>query len=119
LESNKKSVLVVGTSKLTSWLRLSTRGEYVIEQAKRTDLLKALNRPTESIFILTEGEARRCGVDSLPLLEIAAYPIRVRLPKLFLEAMKGNARSYIESCKVHCYAVPLGSVLSLNSTSSG
>lgn len=105
LNPEKKPVFVIGTNKLASRLRISSGGEYVIHQAKRADLLKIHPGPGEPIFVLSQGEAQHVPANSVQLREIAAYPIRVSLSKVFLATLKGQAKAYIESCKIHCYAV--------------
>ena len=39
------------------------------------------------------------------LRDIAAYPTRVSLAKLLRATLQGEAKTYIESRKKHCYAV--------------
>ncbi len=109
LNPEKQPVFVVGKNKVASRLRISNGGEYLIYQAKASDLLKPRSGADKSIFVLTEGDARSLAVDPLQLREIAAYPLRVSLPELFKATLKGDAKSYIESRKKHCYAVLLTS----------
>jgi 4-amino-4-deoxy-L-arabinose transferase-like glycosyltransferase len=105
LNPEKRTVFVIGINKVASRLRISSGGEYVIRQAKESDLLKSLSGSRQSIFVLTEGAARHLPANSVQLREIAAYPIRVSLRKLLLATLKCDSKAYIESRKVHCYAV--------------
>jgi 4-amino-4-deoxy-L-arabinose transferase-like glycosyltransferase len=105
LNPEKKPVFVIGTNKLTSRLRISNGGEYVVYEAAASELLKTQPGSSQSIFVLTESEAQRLPPDSFQLRDIAAYPIRVSLPRLFRATLKGEAKAYIESRKKHCYAV--------------
>jgi 4-amino-4-deoxy-L-arabinose transferase-like glycosyltransferase len=105
LNPEKKAVFVVGTNKLASRLRISSGDEYMIYQAKASDLLKRQPHSSQSIFVFTEGEARHLPASSVRLQEIAAYPIKISLPVLFKETLRNRAKAYIESRKTHCYAV--------------
>lgn len=105
LNPEKRPVFVIGTNKLTSRLRISNGGEYVVYEAAPSDLLKTQPGSSQSIFVLTESEARRLRADSFQLRDIAAYPMRVSLPRLFRATLNGEAKAYIESRKKHCYAV--------------
>jgi hypothetical protein len=96
---------VIGTNKLSSRLRISNGGEYVVYEAAASDLLRTQPGSGQSIFVLTESEAQRLPADSFQLREVAAYPIRVSLPRLFKATLKGEAKAYVESRKWHCYAV--------------
>jgi Dolichyl-phosphate-mannose-protein mannosyltransferase len=105
LNPEKKPVFVIGTNKLSSRLRISNGGDYVVHEAAASDLLKMQRNSRPSIFVLSESEARRLPTDSFQLREIAAYPMRVSLPRLFHATLKGEAKAYIESRNNHCYAV--------------
>lgn len=105
LNPGKRPVFVIGSNKVPSRLRISSGGQYVIREATQSDLLKSGPDSSQSIFVLTEGEARLLPANSFQLREIAAYPMRVSLPKLFMKTWQGEAKPYIESRKVHCYAV--------------
>jgi uncharacterized SAM-binding protein YcdF (DUF218 family) len=125
LNPEKKPVLVIGTNKLASRLRISSGGDYVVYQSRlrlskggeyvvstgHASRWKEKNSTSasQSILVLTEGEARHLPANSFQLREIASYPIRVSLPKLFRATLKGDAKAYIESRKIHCYAVLPGS----------
>jgi hypothetical protein len=105
LNPERRPVNVIGTNKLGSRLRISSGNAYVIYEASASDLLNMQHGTSRSIFVLSESEARRLPADSVQLREIAAYPMRVSLPKLFNATLKGEAKSYIDSRKNHCYAV--------------
>ena len=114
LNPEKKPVFVIGTNKLSSRLRISNAGEYVVYEAAASDLLKTQPGSSPSIFVLTESEAQRLPADAFQLREVAAYPMRVSLPRLFKATLKGEAKAYVESRKTHCYAVlPNGTSTSL------
>jgi 4-amino-4-deoxy-L-arabinose transferase-like glycosyltransferase len=110
LNREKRPVFAIGTNKLASRLRISTGGEYMIYQAKRADLLRGYARGDGAIFVLSQGEADHFPLNSLPLREVATYPLRVSLPKLAASLWRDEAKSYIDSRKVHCYALVSGAV---------
>ena len=107
LNPEKKPVFVIGTSKVTGRLRVSSGAEYPIHEATVADFLRDRTRPgpQQSIFVLTENEARQPPLDSLPLRDVSVIPSGVSLPKLFRAMLKGNAKAYIDSRRRHCYAV--------------
>lgn len=101
----KKPVFVVGKNKVASRLRISNGGDYPVYQVKTSDSLKVRAGEDKPIFIFTEGDARTLSIDPVQLKEVAAYPIRVSVRELFRATLKGDAKSYIDSRKKHCYAV--------------
>lgn len=109
LNPDNKPVFVIGTNKLASRLRISSGGHYEIHEATQSDLLKTRFSENQSIFVLSDGEGRRLPANSFQLREIATYPMRVSLPKLFLTTLKGESKAYIGSRMIHCYAVLPGS----------
>jgi hypothetical protein len=107
LNPEKKPVFVIATSKVTSRLRVSSGAEYPIHEATVADFLRDRTRPgpEQSIFVLTENEARQPPLDSLPLRDVSVIPSGISLPKLFRATLKGNAKAYIDSRRRHCYAL--------------
>jgi hypothetical protein len=57
------------------------------------------------MFILSEGGARHFRTDAPQLVEIAAYPIRLRLLQLFLALIRGNQNP--TSAAVRSTATPI------------
>jgi 4-amino-4-deoxy-L-arabinose transferase-like glycosyltransferase len=109
LNPEKRPVFVIGRNKVASRLRISNAGEYPVYQAKVSDFLKTRASSSQSIFVLTEGDARHLPDGSVQLREIAAYPSQVSLVKLLSATVQGKAKSYIENRQKHCYAVLPGS----------
>jgi 4-amino-4-deoxy-L-arabinose transferase-like glycosyltransferase len=107
LNPEKKSVFVIGSNKVASRLRISSGDAYPIYEATAADLWKEKTKPLseQSIFVLTESEAQRLGTDSFQLREVAAYPLRISLPKLLRATAKGQAKAYLDNQKKYCYAV--------------
>lgn len=105
LNPEKRPVYVIGTNKLGSRLRISSGNAYVVYEADAADLLQAPSRASSSVFVLSENEARHLPANSFQLREIAAYPMKVSLPKLFAATLRREAKAYLERKKNHCYAV--------------
>lgn len=105
LNPEKRPVYVIGTNKLGSRLRISSGNAYPVYEAAASDLLNAQAGASPSVFVLSENEARHLPANSFQLQEIAAYPMKVSLPKLFTATLRGEAKAYLEHKRNHCYAL--------------